>query len=86
MWWSKTTPTGDAAELRRKLLKARGKVEWQLAIMRAGPARPQSAWRRQFKAYEAELAQTLREIDEGLANLGPARPERNRDDAGRRRG
>ena len=76
MWWWKRKPVDDAA-LREQLLKARAKVEYQLSIMQAGPASHGLGWRPRFKAYAEDLAETLRQIDESLASLGP-------DDASRR--
>jgi hypothetical protein len=71
MWWFKKQPDDDAA-LRAQLLKARAKVEYQLSIMQAGPAsHGGSGWRPRFKENAEALAETLREIDESLAALGP---------------
>ena len=70
MRWFKKQPVDDAT-LRRQLLKARAKVEYQLSIMEAGPASHGFGWRHRFKAYTEDLAETLRQIDESLAELGP---------------
>ena len=70
MWWVKKQPVDDAT-LRRQLLRARAKVEYQLSIMEAGPASHGVGWRPRFKTYAEDLAETLRQIDESLADLGP---------------
>ena len=70
MWWWKKKPADEAA-LREQLLKARANVEYQLSIMRAGPASHGRGWRPRFKLYADELTETLRRIDQSLADLGP---------------
>ena len=70
MWWFKEQSDDDAT-LRRRLLKARARVEYQLSIMEAGPASHGIGWRPRFKAYAEDLAETLRQIDESLEALGP---------------
>ena len=70
MWWWKKQPVDDAT-LRQQLLKARAKVEYQLSIMQAGPASRSSGWRLRFKEDVEDLSETLRQIDESLAALGP---------------
>ena len=76
MWWWKQKPVDDAT-LRAQLLKARAKVEYQLSIMQAGPASHGRGWRARFKVSADQLTETLRQIDESLAGLGPDKRARS---------
>lgn len=72
----KKTPAAEPS-LRQQLLEARAKVEHQLLIMQAGPTLmpmidgggPQAG--ASFAQAEAELRQTLAEIEDSLAGLKP---------------
>jgi len=71
----KKTPAAEPS-LRQQLLEARAKVEHQRLIMQAGPALiPMTdgggpGMNSAFAQSEAELRQTLAELDESLAGLG----------------
>ena len=58
--------------LRQQLLDAREKIQRQIDILRAGPASlGKGGGFIDNSGLIAELGETLREIDESLANLGP---------------
>jgi hypothetical protein len=75
LWWKKKPETDES--LREELLAAKAKVERQLENMQRGPASNGLGWRDRYKENVAALTETLRQIDESLAEL-PETPQRKR--------
>jgi hypothetical protein len=70
MWWKKK-PVPEKP-LRQQLLEARANVAHQLLIMQTGPLTVGGrgpSLTPVFQRSAAELSETLRQIDESLANL-----------------